>query len=324
MSRRLVLTALAAGCLLPLTGCIDLTQTVTLNPDGTGRVAIDMKLSPLLGGGGPLNFGGQNAKEKTPEEMLQDFAKSVLTKKGVTAWKDVSVKWTNEGKMHFAGTAYFEDLNDLAGVGGGDGKGPGGPSLGEFVITKEKESVWKIAARKTSNPVAAPNPNPNPPMFDPAKAAPKEWDEFVLKMRIAYQTMKPFLVMIFTDLKVTTVLKLPGEVTEVQGFKKEGAGVVSHTMDGDKVMGFIKKFMTQDVASWKRVMKDLNNQPVNPQQVMEKLGLPPEMMEPGLTLGVKGKPQFEYAKEVQAARMAYPQLREQLKLDASVKLPGEE
>jgi len=48
------------------------------------------------------------------------------------------------------------------------------------------------------------------------------------------------------------------------------------------------------------------------------------LIEPSLTLRVEGKDQFDYAKEVQAARTAYPRLREQLKLDAGVKLPGEE
>jgi hypothetical protein len=47
-------------------------------------------------------------------------------------------------------------------------------------------------------------------------------------------------------------------------------------------------------------------------------------MEPGLTLRVQGRPQFDYAREVQEARRAYPRLREQLKLDAGVKLPGEQ
>ena len=33
--------------------------------------------------------------------------------KGVTAWKDVSVKWSNDGRLHFIGTAYFDRLDDI-------------------------------------------------------------------------------------------------------------------------------------------------------------------------------------------------------------------
>ncbi len=331
MFRRLATFALVAGCLPLLTGCIDMTQTITLNPDGKGKVVYDATVSPLLAGGGLLKMGGPNAKEKTPEEMLQEFAKGMLEKKGVTAWKDVSVKWTNEGKLHFVGTAYFENLDDLEGVGGDNKPGGGGPpgggqSVGQFTITKEK-NIWKITGKKAGNPVGPvinPNPNPNQPMFDPTKATPKEWDDMVLKMRIGYQSMKPFLVMMLSDLKVKTVYRLPGEVTEAKGFKKAGAGVVAHTMDGEKIMEGFKKFMTQDAVAWKRMMQQMNNQPVNPQVLMEKLGFPAEMMEPSLTLRVEGKDQFDYAKEVQGARTQYPRLREQLKLDAGVKLPGEQ
>ena len=86
----------------------------------------------------------------------------------------MTIKWTNEGKLHFVGTAYFEKIDDLAGVGGGDEKGgPSGPSVGMFQITKEKEGVWKIKAQNNSggalNPLAPPNQT-DQPKFDPAKA----------------------------------------------------------------------------------------------------------------------------------------------------------
>src|SRR4051794_6877819 len=113
MIRRLATLCLAAGCLPLLTGCIEMTQTFTLNPDGKGKVVYDVQMSPALGGGA-LNIGGPGGgKEKTPEEMLKEFTKKMVASKGVTAWKDVSVKWSNEGKLHFVGTAYFEKLDDL-------------------------------------------------------------------------------------------------------------------------------------------------------------------------------------------------------------------
>src|SRR5947209_6594229 len=129
MFRRLATLCLVAAALPLLSGCIDLTQTITLNPNGRGKVVYDVKLSPLLGGA--LNFGGPNAKEKTPAEMLDDFTKNMMTTQGVTAWKDVKVRWTDEGKLHFVGTAYFEKLDDLQGIGGDNkNKGGGPPSVG--------------------------------------------------------------------------------------------------------------------------------------------------------------------------------------------------
>lgn len=332
MFRRLATLSLVAVSLSLLSGCIEMTQTFTLNPDGRGKVLYDVKMPPDLGGG--LNIGGPpgGPKEKTPEELKQAFLKNQMNAPGVTAWKDVSVKWTDDGRLHFIGTAYFEKLDDLegatdnAGPGGGKGGPKNGPSIGAFQLIKEKEGVWKITARK--NPgglnVAPPNNNNNVVPFDPTKATPMEWDEFVLKMRIGYQTAKPFLALMFTDMKIKTVFQLPGEPGEVQGFKKEGTRRMAHTLDGNALIGVFKKFMLQDVASWKRAVQAFNkNQPVDPKQLMEKLGVPAEMVEPSMTVRVEAKDQFDYAKELQAARTQYPRLREQLKLDPGVGLPGE-
>ena len=48
-----------------------------------------------------------------------------------------------------------------------------------------------------------------------------------------------------------------------------------------------------------------------------------KMLEPDVTVGNLGAAQFDYDKEVKAARAEYPALRRALGLDASVKLPGE-
>ena len=42
-----------------------------------------------------------------------------------------------------------------------------------------------------------------------------------------------------------------------------------------------------------------------------------------LTVPKPGKPQFDYDKEVKAAKEAYPQLRKKLRLPDTIKLPGE-
>jgi len=323
MLQRIVKAFLGALILVSLSGCIEMTQTITLNPDGRGKVVLEVIAPADLG----FDFGPKEKKEKTPEELLAKYLEENLTKPGVTAWKDVSIKWTNDGRLHFTGTAYFDKLDNL----GPEKKkeGPSGPSMdfGVFHLALEN-GLMKITAKKVDNPNPNADPNDNPkgfPDFDPTKATAKQWDNFVLKSRIAYQKSKPFMVMMLTDLKVKTVFRLPGEVKESRGFKKGTDREVSHTVDGAEILVTMKKFMTQDVAQWKRLMKEFNpkNEPIHPEKVLDKLGFPEGMIEPKLTVYKLGKAQFDYDREVQEARAAYPRLREQLKLDPSKKLSGE-
>src|SRR4051812_48773441 len=104
MFRRLASAAVGVAFLLLMSGCVEVTQTFTLNPNGSGKVKYDLVMPAELG-----TFDlGDKKKEKTPQELLQAALEKSLTKsKGVTAWKDVSIKWTDDGRLHFVGTAYF-------------------------------------------------------------------------------------------------------------------------------------------------------------------------------------------------------------------------
>src|SRR3954447_13745848 len=105
----------AAGlvCLL-LTGCIQSEQIFTLNPDGSGKVAITLvapfnPFEAALGGGGPP--GGKKPSLADKKRAFVD--KLLSTAKGVDAWKDVSAEYTPEGLLKFQGTAYFKDMRQL-------------------------------------------------------------------------------------------------------------------------------------------------------------------------------------------------------------------
>lgn len=307
MFQRIARVSLVAVGLAMLSGCIEGTQTITLNPNGSGKVEYDTLTPVELA----FDFTGKKPKDQSPQEIMQDaLQKRLAQNKGVTAWKDVSVKWAADGRMHFVGTAYFDKLDDLNAKSEPDQVRA--PSFGAFQAKLEGGELLTITARKDPN--AKPNTGPAPP--DLVSGTADEWDEYVIKQRLAYQTARPFMVMILTDLKVKTVFRLPGEVKESKGFTKEGGRVVAHTMDGNAMLVSVKKFMLQDVASWKKVLKS------NPDQVTT-WGLTPDLLEPQVVVHQLGNAQFDYAKEVQQAREAYPKLRERLKLDPNVKLPGE-
>jgi hypothetical protein len=304
MFQSLAKSSVAGALLLLLSGCVEATATITVNPDGRGKIVeeVFMAVMPALDFG-----GGGNGKEKSLEDMRREAAVQFVTKgKGIAAWKDVSVKWAPDGRLHMIGTAYFEKAVDIA----SGGEGMGSP-LPEFQIGIDNNEL-KISGKKNEKMAEKKKETPH---F--AKMTDKELDDYILRQRINYQTSKPLMVMFLTDLKFKMVLRLPGEVAEAKGFKQESPLQVSFTLDGNELLKATKMFMTQDTAALKKHLKAGNA------ESLEGFGLTPEAMEPSLTVRKMGKAQFDFDKEVQAARAAYPQLRKQLSLDDNTKLPGE-
>jgi hypothetical protein len=152
---------------------------------------------------------------------------------------------------------------------------------------------------------------------DVAKMSDKEFQDFVLKTRMTIQLMKPMIAMVLNDMKIKSAFKLPGEIAQAKGVKKDSDTEASFMFDGNEIMKDVKKILTDDMATMK---KTLTSSP----EKLKSFGLSPKLEE-DITIEVRklGKPLFDYDKEVKEARAAYPELRKKLKLDADTKLPGE-
>lgn len=112
MTGRIARALVCLGLLTLLPGCVEMTQTITLNPDGRGK----MKLDVVTAAFDTFDFAGMpgGGKKKTLDEIKRDaIAKFIKEVPGVTAFKDVSVRWTREGKLLMTATAYFDRLEDL-------------------------------------------------------------------------------------------------------------------------------------------------------------------------------------------------------------------
>src|SRR5438445_786747 len=97
----------AAACLsaaLLLSGCFETKEEFTLNPDGSGKVVHESSFQNM-------NLSGDN--EATEESLKEAIAKVIEGAKGVDAWRDVSYKRLDDGRLYFKGTAYFKKLSDL-------------------------------------------------------------------------------------------------------------------------------------------------------------------------------------------------------------------
>jgi hypothetical protein len=312
--RRIFLLACAAG--LPvLAGCVEGEQTFTINPDGSGKARFDVVMAPpfeLLADGGDK----KKAEDKTVAELRLESLKVLLETKGVDAWKDVTTEFAPDGRLKFSGTAYFKKLDDVEfknipflGPGHALTGKPAGPlTLGKKPAKKDGGGGPNLDL----NPVAG---GKTPEQL--AKMTDAELDEYILKQRIEYQKFKPMLRMIMADAKVKTTYVLPGEPDKVVGFKREGPNSVSFVLDGNKILGAFDKVMTMDNKELRKILR------AGGEAAVLKEFAELDLEAATATVAKPGKPQFDYAAEVKAAKNAYPQLRKKLRLPKEIPLPGE-
>lgn len=305
MSRNLLRVVLCF--LLPVfaSGCVELNQIITLNPDGRGKVKYDFLMPADMSFG----IGDPNGKDKTLDDKKRDALQKFLKQyPSATAWKDVSVEWSPDGRIHLVATAYFDNLDDMQ----PKSEGFSAPAP-YFKVSHPKKGTLKIAGKTDANK----GKDPAPP-GDFKKMSDKELDDYILLQRVQFQGVKPLFIAMFTDMKINLTIRLPGEMAEHKGFKKEGMHVVAWKMDGNEMLGAMKKFMAMDNAAMRKLLREGNEA-----KALEQFGMQQLAEEPHVTVHDL-KQQFDYAQEVEQARAAYPKMRKQLGLDESVRLPGEQ
>src|SRR5437763_8602917 len=99
-TRSFLLALILSSASIILSGCLDVEQHYTINPDGSGKVDLVANLTDWT-----LDANDKDIKQKL-RDRVKDFLDST---KGIEAWKDVSYSMKDD-KLHFAGTAYFSDI----------------------------------------------------------------------------------------------------------------------------------------------------------------------------------------------------------------------
>jgi len=306
-------------CALPLAfaGCVEGELTYLLNPDGSGKVNIDvvMPATPTFIRSSP---GGETLKTPTDHlaKIRKEFVQSILkSSRGVTAWEDVSVNFKPDGRIHFKGIAYFQDASRLkiqtipAPV----------PLLrksgGKLRLTFKKDG--DDAGRKSPRTVAQSK-------LDPRKLSGKMLDQYVRLERVKYQQSKGLLLAFLTGLDLKSSFRVPGPVSSVQGFERPKADTVSLRLEGRQVIEEIDRIMSKSdrelgayVKEHGAIVSSMNNGP--PGQ-----DLSPLFHKLSTAAAVVDKPKgplFDFSAAVERARSKYPQLRKQLDVP-DLKLPG--
>jgi hypothetical protein len=329
ISRVLLIIAFAT-----IVGCIETKDEFTINPDGSGKVIHEITLPAMnleagfqaMGGGASDKMGGGKppsemigGKPSDPNAQLRNSVREILSKSsGVEAWKGVSYKITDDGKMHFKGTAYFPDINSLSihpNISG---------DMMRLSFTRSESGEITIEIKGQGQGVAAGASQTSPP----APAVPEEkLDELVQQARVQYQQAKPMMQGMFSTLKSEVILHLPGQIKEVSNFERIDDSNVRIAVDGSKLIEIMDRIM-QDDARLKEQIRTTGKDPFtsgrNDLETNEFLfgqRAPIRVVVAGAA-----EPLFDYGAEVVTAKADYQSILSQLGPEekVSIKTPEKE
>jgi hypothetical protein len=231
MKTRIAMASLAVA----LAGCVETKDEFTLNPDGSGKVKHEAIFQPIN-----LNRG---AEKPSPEEEAKAAARKELEKaEGVEAWRDVSFERGRDGRVLFAGTAYFRNLAKLRFYNNGFKAATYRPSWTNGTL--ELETEHKQAEEK------------------PVPRSDAEVDAAVAETRAQFQQMKPMMAGLMGSMKTDMSFRLPGTLMEVSNLKREADGRLRIQFTGAQLLAASEKVMGDDallraqVRAGRNVLKD--------------------------------------------------------------------
>ncbi len=216
-----------AACLSTLAllaGCFETKQEFTLNPDGSGKVVHESSFQNVT----------FSLKNETPEQQLKKAAAEVIQKaKGVDAWREVSYKLLDDGRIYFKGTAYFKNLSAL--------DFPNQTMLDfNWETSAEGTGVLTMRDKKSDEKEGKKG-------ADWGKLSPEERAKKIKEERAKFQQMKPMMAGIVGPMKHEVVLHTPGQPGETSAFTKDPAGALHLQFDGARLLTTMETLMNDDV-----------------------------------------------------------------------------
>jgi hypothetical protein len=205
--------------------------SITLNPDGSGKAVFEVRQSG--GGGVPKGVPTPDLAKAAPSltSQLGTAQMALMGTVGVDAWSDLSLSATPDGQVIFRGTAYFKNLERFH---------IHVPGAGARVM------MWEKGA-KSGGVLKFDAPAGSGMLPKPATLPPDELAKQVAETRARWKQGR-----FHEERTGQTVLdlsfKLPGEVAEVVGFKKEADGTVHIKMDGMKYEAAVDALLADDKA----------------------------------------------------------------------------
>lgn len=272
-----------AGCAL-LSSCFETEQEITLNPDGSGKMKLDTAFPNIS-----LD-GGQELNDKALRDAVAGFLEEA---EGFDAWRDVSYEWTDDGKVRFKGTGYFPDISEVdlgnASMMGFEWKSDGGNGSLAMTIEDDDDEDDEAALKVPEGP--------------------EERAEHIKQERAKFAQSKPMMTGFLTGMKHSAAFNLPGKAGETVNFTTGPDGKVKIEITGEKMISAMESLVNDD--EWMAENSfDMQEGPSGSEELNEGLfGTKGPVVAKRTSVG---KPLFDYAKEVAAARAEFAKLQEEL------------
>lgn len=279
-----------------LTGCFETKDEFTLNPDGSGKVTHECVFQEV-------NLGGNN--EPTEEALKEAIGKILTESQGIEAWRDVSYKRQDDGRLFFKGTAYFTNLSTV--------DIPNQTMLefewkrmgSEVLLTlRTNKSEKKEGFKVEKKPV------------DWAKLTADERTKKLKEERAKFQQAKGMMSAFLGSMKHDAVFHLPGKVGESANFSKGADGALSLRFEGAKLLAAMDKLINDD--AWAQKNLDSFGGAEKPMMDEALNALVFGSKAPVRAAVSGGQPLFNYAMEVAAAKKEMVQIRQKLGVGSAV------
>ncbi|RKY10666.1 MAG: hypothetical protein DRP65_06245 [Planctomycetota bacterium] len=210
-----------------IVGCIEEEREFTLNADGSGKVVYDVIFTPV-------DFNLDDDESDSQKELKAAVEKILKECKGVDTWKDISYEMTDDGRAHFIGTAFFNDINSLDIRSGGFNYNEKiyfmREGTGQIAIEIRKDSDSKEEGKKA----------------DTVELSEVELATKVKEAKFQYNKAKPMMLSMIGTLKKDTVFHLPGRIKEISNFTRLDDTSCRLILDGAKMIEALDKMMADD------------------------------------------------------------------------------
>lgn len=291
------LTVTAGVCALTLlTGCFETKDEFTLNPDGSGKVIHECSFQEVKLG---------NDNEPTEDSLKETIGKVITEAKGVEAWRDVSYKRLDDGRLFFKGTAYFTNLNTLD-----------LPNQTMLEFDWKKSGAGAVLTLRTNKSEKKEGFQPEKKAVDWSKLTPEERAKKLKEERAKFQQAKAMMSAFMGSMKHEVVFHLPGKVGESANFTNDASGALRLQFEGAKLLAAMEKLIADDAWATKNFdslggqEKPMLDEAVNEMVFGSKASV-------RAVVG-SGQPIFDYATEVAAAKKETIEIRKKLGVGSTV------
>ena len=272
-----------------ISSCFQSEEIYMLNPDGSAKIKVMQR--------SPINVFGNKKGEQLKQDILSKVRDFLYDAEGVEAWTDFEYEISpDSSRIELRGTAYVPDISKLEGEAFGFSFGhelqDGGDRGKLFVIDKDKKDEPGIEERQEE------------PLKPVEKMTEEEIEAEIENMKTEYNSFRGMAQMMLGTMEVMTIVDLPGEIVDLNGFQRLNDRSVEFGFKGEKVLKKLDSMTSQEGFWREQVMSgdrlfsdDMEMEKVI--QVMFGTSEPPHVVYEN-----DGK-MFDYKKEIEKAKMEW-------------------